>query len=75
MNAVRQIMLSTSNKIIRQNARRLLVGTPRCGVPARSVAGGRDHPEVQFASNVAPLNAARTAQRAVPTTVGDDRRP
>jgi hypothetical protein len=53
MNAVRQIMLSTSNKIIRQNARRLLVGTPRCGVPARSVAGGRDHPEVQFASNAA----------------------
>src|SRR2546426_5507567 len=34
-----------------------LVGTSRCDVPARAVAGG----------TVAPLNAARTAQRAVPT--------
>src|SRR2546426_12111598 len=36
---------------------RTLVGTSRCDVPARAVAGG----------TVAPLNAARTAQRAVPT--------
>jgi hypothetical protein len=35
-----------------------LVGTSRCDVPAREATGGR----------VAPLNAARTAQRAVPTT-------
>src|SRR5437660_1186228 len=34
-----------------------LVGTSRCDVPAREGAGGI----------VAPLNAARTAQRAVPT--------
>ena len=34
-----------------------LVGTSRCDVPARETAGGI----------VAPLNAARTAQRAVPT--------
>ena len=34
-----------------------LVGTSRCDVPARETAGG----------TVAPLNAARTAQRAVPT--------
>src|SRR5437867_277177 len=34
-----------------------LVGTSRCDVPARAIAGG----------TVAPLNAARTAQRAVPT--------
>jgi len=34
-----------------------LVGTSRCDVPAREAAGGI----------VAPLNAARTAQRAVPT--------
>src|SRR5207247_1894547 len=33
------------------------VGTSRCDVPARETAGGI----------VAPLNAARTAQRAVPT--------
>ena len=33
------------------------VGTSRCDVPARESAGGI----------VAPLNAARTAQRAVPT--------
>src|SRR5882672_2044248 len=36
---------------------RTLVGTSRYDVPARAVAGG----------TVAPLNAARTAQRAVPT--------
>src|SRR2546430_3787754 len=35
----------------------ILVGTSRCDVPARESAGGI----------VAPLNAARTAQRAVPT--------
>jgi hypothetical protein len=34
-----------------------LVGTSRCDVPAREAAGGI----------IAPLNAARTAQRAVPT--------
>src|SRR5439155_1227741 len=35
----------------------ILVGTSRCDVPARESAGGI----------IAPLNAARTAQRAVPT--------
>src|SRR5262245_52017381 len=35
-----------------------VVGTSRCDVPARVVAGG----------SIAPLHAARTAQRAVPTT-------
>jgi hypothetical protein len=34
-----------------------LVGTSRCDVPARATAGGK----------VAPLHAARTAQRAIPT--------
>ncbi|PYK96061.1 MAG: hypothetical protein DME19_20935, partial [Verrucomicrobia bacterium] len=34
-----------------------LVGTSRCDVPAREAAGGI----------IAPLSAARTAQRAVPT--------
>jgi hypothetical protein len=36
-----------------------LVGTSRCDVPAREAAGG----------TIAPLNAARTAQRAIPTRV------
>ncbi len=35
----------------------MLVGTSRCDVPAREAAGG----------TVAPLHAARTAQRAIPT--------
>jgi hypothetical protein len=35
-----------------------LVGTSRCDVPAREAAGG----------TIAPLNAARTAQRTVPTS-------
>ena len=37
----------------------VLVGTSRCDVPAREAAGG----------TIAPLNAARTAQRAIPTRV------
>src|SRR5438094_6392433 len=41
-----------------------LVGTSRCDVPARETAGGI----------VAPLNAARTAQRAVPTRFRDSMR-
>ena len=40
------------------------VGTSRCDVPAREAAGGI----------VAPLNAARTAQRAVPTRFGGSMR-
>jgi len=36
-----------------------LVGTSRCDVPARAAAGG----------TIAPLDAARTAQRAVPTHI------
>jgi len=41
-----------------------LVGTSRCDVPAREAAGG----------TVAPLNAARTAQRAAPTRFKGARR-
>jgi len=41
-----------------------LVGTSRCDVPARETAGG----------TVAPLNAARTAQRAVPPRVRSSKR-
>ena len=40
------------------------VGTSRCDVPAREASGG----------TVAPLNAARTAQRAVPTRFTSARR-
>ncbi|MEY2466950.1 MAG: repair protein RecN [Verrucomicrobiota bacterium] len=38
------------------------VGTSRCDVPARAVAGG----------TIAPLNVSRTAQRAVPASSGFD---
>src|SRR5437762_10590005 len=41
-----------------------LVGTSRCDVPAREAAGGI----------IAPLSAARTAQRAVPTGSGSKAR-
>ena len=37
-------------------------GTSRCDVPARATAGGTN----------APLDAARTARRAVPTDIGDE---
>jgi hypothetical protein len=47
-----------------------VVGTLRCDVPARAVAGGAafDKPAAK-GGMVAPLNAARTAQRAIPTTL------
>jgi len=41
-----------------------VVGTSRCDVPARETAGGI----------VAPLHAARTAQRAVPTVFRGSKR-
>ena len=47
----------------------LLVGTSRCDVTARALAGGTWANERLFAPNIAPLHAARTAQRAVPTFV------
>jgi hypothetical protein len=36
---------------------------PRCGVSTRVVAGGIREPTAQITPNVAPLSAARTAQR------------
>jgi len=47
---------------------RKLVGTSRCDVPARAAAGGIDHSITERTlSRVAPLDAAWTAQRAIPT--------
>src|SRR6266508_569505 len=43
-----------------------MVGTSRCDVPARVQRAERAAPDV-VTPLVAPLNAARTAQRAVPT--------
>ncbi len=43
------------------------VGTPCYGVPARASAGGMVTPTTLFTPYVAPLKAARTAQRAIPT--------
>jgi hypothetical protein len=42
-------------------------GKPRCGVTARAMAGGKNHAYARITPQIAPLNAARTAQRAVPT--------
>ncbi|MFO1475956.1 MAG: two-component regulator propeller domain-containing protein [Verrucomicrobiota bacterium] len=47
------------------------VGTPRCGVPARASAGGKRHGAWHALCNVAPLDAARTARRAVSTRNSD----
>jgi len=44
-----------------------LVGTSRCDVPARVERAERTAFNAQFTTHLAPLNAARTAQRAVPT--------
>jgi hypothetical protein len=44
-----------------------VVGTSRCDFPARGLAGGTDTCAASGSARVAPLNAARTAQRAIPT--------
>ena len=41
-----------------------MVGTSRCDVPDRAIAGGTN---AMNQGGIAPLNAARTAQRAIPT--------
>src|SRR5215813_12854459 len=45
------------------------VGTSRCDVPGRVQRAERTRQDVRAAAGVAPLYAARTAQRAVPTTL------
>src|SRR5262245_5252789 len=45
----------------------LVVGTSRCDVPGRVQRAERTRQDVRAATHVAPLYAARTAQRAVPT--------
>jgi len=44
-----------------------MVGTSRCDVPARVQRAERIASNEHTIVSVAPLNAARTAQRAVPT--------
>jgi hypothetical protein len=51
------------------NHGKALVGTSRCNVPARATAGGMNHVPRTNSNTLplAPLNAARTPQRGVPT--------
>ena len=46
-----------------------MVGMPRRAVPARVVAGGTNIRATLAIEGVAPLHAARTSQRDVPTTL------
>src|SRR5881394_4274908 len=46
-----------------------MVGMARCAVPARVVAGGTHVRAIPAFEAVAPLHAARTSQRDVPTTL------
>ena len=46
-----------------------VVGTARCAVPARVAAGGTNDRAALAFEGVAPLHAARTSQRDVPTTL------
>jgi len=48
---------------------RVMVGMARCAVPARVVAGGTNDRAALAFEGVAPLHAARTSQRDVPTTL------
>src|SRR5213075_626955 len=43
-----------------------MVGTARCAVPARVVAGGMKIRATMALEGIAPLHAARTSQRDVP---------
>src|SRR6266542_4134045 len=45
----------------------VMVGMARCAVPARVVAGGTNIQATLAIEGVAPLHAARTSQRDVPT--------
>src|SRR6266498_2448369 len=46
-----------------------MVGTARCAIPARVAAGGMNIRATMALEGVAPLHAARTSQRDVPTTL------
>src|SRR6266536_577671 len=46
-----------------------MVGMARCAVPARVVAGGKNIRSTLAFKGIAPLHAARTSQRDVPTTL------
>src|SRR5436853_2907964 len=46
-----------------------MVGMARCAVPARVVAGGTNIRATLAFEEIAPLHAARTSQRDVPTTL------
>ncbi len=46
-----------------------MVGMARCAIPARVAAGGTNTPATMAFEEVAPLHAARTSQREVPTTL------
>src|SRR5437870_230547 len=47
----------------------VMVGMARCAVPARVVAGGTNDRAALAFEGVAPLHAARTSQRDVPSTL------
>ncbi len=47
----------------------VMVGMARCAVPARAMAGGTNIRATRAFEGVAPLHAARTSQRDVPTTL------
>ena len=47
----------------------VMVGMARCAVPARAIAGGTNIRATRAFEGVAPLHAARTSQRDVPTTL------
>jgi hypothetical protein len=53
------------------NRMKKLVGTPRCGVPVRT----KRAESKELPAFVAPLDAARTAQRAVPTIICQNHNP
>ncbi len=51
---------------------RVMVGMARRAVPARAAAGGKNIQVTLAFEGVAPLHAARTSQRDVPTTLNTE---
>src|SRR5437773_918120 len=62
--------LSASGKVLPASyVFSVMVGMARCAVPARVVAGGTNIRATLVFEEIAPLHAARTSQRDVPTTL------
>jgi len=69
VRAARRIQNKTALTLTLRSVFSEMVGMARCAVPARVAAGGTNNRAALAFEGVAPLHAARTSQRDVPTTL------